>query len=255
MSSCERYAKIQKSNDLDLKMTKAKEYYNKGNYFRAIPLFEDLMRHQKGKVELEDITYFHAYSHYGQKEYLLASFYFKEFFNKYPKSEFAEDALFRAAYCHFLMSPKSNLEQESTVRAIDEFQLFINAFPESEKVAESNDLIDELRMKMESKTFKSAELYYHMREYRAAAVAFKNLLIKYPDSPRRERILFLIFKSNFLYAENSITSKQLERYQMASDSYIEFIDQYKDSKFIKEGEKIYQETIKKIDKINTYGEL
>lgn len=249
VTSCDPYQKLLKSSDYDLKYKKAKEYYNTGEYYKALPLLEELMTIYKGTKNTEKLYYFYAYSHYGQGDYIFASHYFQRFVNLYPKSIYTEDAQFMIGYCFYKMSPVVSLEQTNTQKALESLQLFITKYPESEKLARCNELIDELRQKLEIKAVQSAELYFDIRNYKAAATSFNSVLIDFPDTNEKESILFKILKSHYLLAQNSVKAKRMERYKTAVEAYYDFIDKYPKSKFAKEAEKIYascQENIKKL---------
>jgi len=138
------------------------------------------------------------------------------------------------AYCYFLDSPVSSLDQENTYTAIKEMQLFINLYSSSSRVAEANALIDQLRAKLQRKDLDIANLYLKMRLYEAAIYSYNSVMREYPDTEYKEEILFAILKSNFNYAENSIPSKQAERYQSTKDAYNELVFQYPESKYLKE---------------------
>ena len=250
ITSCDPYQKLLKSTNYDLKYAKAKEYYNKGNYSQASPLLEELMTVWRGSRDVEKIYYFYAYCYYGSGDYLLSANYFKNFTNYYPKSAYAEDALYMSGYSFYKMSPKPSLDATDTRKAIDALQLFINTYPSSTKVTACNDLIDELRGKLETKAFEGAYLYYRMRNYKAASTSLKAILRDYPDTPKREEVMFLIVKSYYLLAQNSIESKRKERYQAASEAYIEFIDKFPQSEYRREAERLYSsalEFVKTID--------
>ena len=56
IGSCKQsYQKVLKSNDLDYKYEMAKKYYNKKDYYKALPLFEELMNIYKGTKNIEKI--------------------------------------------------------------------------------------------------------------------------------------------------------------------------------------------------------
>ncbi len=249
--SCNSYEKLLKSNDLDLKYEKAVEYYQEEDYFHAQPLFEELISVYKGSKNIEKIYYYFSYCDYGLGNYLLAAYHFRNFFQTYPKSEYAEDTQFRYAYCYYLMSPIFRLDQEYTYKAIDAFQLFINAYSESEKVKDANQFIDELRNKLEVKAFSNAKLYFNLRDYKAATLSFSNLLIDFPDTDDAEHAHFLIFKSYFLLAGKSIDSKKKERYNLAVIAYNNFLDRYPESEFMKDATNLYEETLENLKKINS----
>lgn len=247
--SCNNYQQVLKSNDFDYKLEKAKEYYNIGQYTKAIPLFEELMTLYKGTKNVEELYYFYPYCHYGQGDYLFASYYFQNFLDYYPRSQFAEEAKFMIAYCFYKMSPTSSLEQDNTGKAVEAFQLFVNTYPESEKVNECNELIDELRRKMETKAYSSSKLYYDMKDYQAAAVSFNNMLLDFPDTNNREKIQYYIVRSYFLLAENSVRDKRLERYNLTVDSYLDYIRRFPESDDARDAEKMYLTALDKITKI------
>jgi len=238
LSACNSYNKVLKSTDYDFKLQKAKEYYNDAQYSKAAPLFEELIGVYKGTKSLEKIYYFYAYSLYAQRNYLLAEFYFKNFHEFYPKSINAEDALYMVAYCNYELSPKDNLDQAYTNKAIELFQVFINTYPESGMVKNANNAIDELRNKMEIKAFGNAKLYFDLQQYKAASVSFENLLKDFPDTKLRDEAMVFILKSKLEYAKNSVTDKQTERFESTIELYNNYINKIKDTKYVREAEKL-----------------
>ena len=240
LSSCNtKFQKVLKSNDLDYKLEKAKEYYNEGQYHNAIPLFEELLIAYKGQRNTEDMYYSYAYCHYAQGDYTLAAFHFKKFASLYPTNEKVEDAAFRVAECYHKQSPKYNLDQTATISAIDQYQRFADQFPNSEKMPEVNKAIDELRGKLQKKAFDNAYLYYKIRSYKAASHAFEALLEDFPDSKNVEEASFLIVKSRKLYADNSYDSKKLERYNDTIEAYENFIQKFPNSEYTSELNELY----------------
>jgi len=244
LSSCSEFQKLLKSTDYDLKYEKALEYYAEEDYYRSLSLLEELVSLYRGTKKAETIAYHYAYCHYHQRDYILAGYHFKNFAQTYPNSEFTEECEFLSAYCFYLNSPKYSLDQTNTLRAIEAFQLFINKYPNSERKNEANDLIEKLRAKLEMKSFENAKLYHDLEYYNSAIVALQNSLKEFPDTEYREELLYLILKSQFLYAENSIESKQKERYEKAMDYYYALIDAFPNGKFLKDAEQIYDKTVK-----------
>jgi outer membrane protein assembly factor BamD len=232
--SCGKHQKLIKSTDNEAKYAAAIDYYEEKDYYRALQLFQQLINFYQGTEKAEKMQFYYAYCYYYQKDNVLASYYFKRFVNNYPRSVLAEEALYMNAYCYFLDSPASSLDQTNTYTAIKELQLFINLYPNSSRVEEANKLIDQLRAKLQRKDLDIANLYLKMRLYEAAIYSYKNVLKEFPDSEYKEEILFYIFKSNYNFAENSIYSKQPERYQLALDAYNELVFQYPETKYMKE---------------------
>lgn len=231
------------------KYTKAAEYYEEGDYSKALSLFDELGTILKGTEKSEAVHYYIAECHYKLKDYYFANYYFKNFAKTYPMSPKAQEALFSSAFCSYLNSPKSSLDQTDTEQSIDEFQMFLNRYPQTELKDSANVMIDELRSKLEKKAFDNAKLYYTTEHFKSATVALQNMLRDFPDSPHREEIQFLVIKSSFLLAENSIESKKEERLTATIENYHSFVDKYKDSKYMKDAEGYYVDALRELEKI------
>lgn len=249
--SCSDFTKLQKSTDLELKYTKAKEFFEKGDYLKASTLLEELMGLYKGTPKGEEIYYYYAQTQFEMGDYSLAGYYYRNFVRTYPASKHAEEFAYMNAYCYYLNSPVYSLDQTDTKAAIKEFQLFINRYPGSTRIGECNEIIDKLRAKLEKKSYETAKQYYHVGDYKASIVAFNNTLKEYPDTKYREELMFLTIKANYLLAENSIDAKKMERYKSASEAYLKFVDTFKTSKYLREAESIYNNTLKAQEKIKS----
>ncbi len=231
---CSKYQRTLKGSDNERKYEMAMVYYEKGDYLRALQLFDQLLPIVRGTDKSEKLYYAYAYCYYYQEDYILASYYFKQFVRNFPLSELAEECYFKSAYCMYLDSPKYNLDQTNTYDALKELQLFINMYPGSEKREECNQLIDNLRFKLQTKAFEVAKLYFKMEDFIAAITSFENILKDYPDTEYKEEILYYIILSYFQYAELSIISKKKERYQATIEAYEKFNTFYPESEFQKE---------------------
>jgi len=248
-TSCSEYSKVLKSTDVEYKYTMAVKYYEKGQYSKALSLFDELGTLFRGSDRSQEIHYYIANSHFALEDYYFAAYYYKNFTKTYPRSSRAEEALFKSAYCSYLNSPVSNLDQTDTEQAIDEFQLFLNRYPESMLKDSTNVMIDELRLKLEEKAFNNAKLYYLTEDYKSATVALQNMLTDFPDSPHREEIEFLVVKSSYLLAINSIASKKEERLNDTIEHYHKFVDSFQDSEYVKKAEDYYADALRELDKM------
>lgn len=232
-----------------MKYQEAVKFYEKGKYSKALILFDDLAEKYRGRAEAEDLFYLRANATYRLRDYTSARYHFKNFATIYPSSPRAEECRYMAAYCYYIESPRSNLDQENTRKAIDELQLFVNYYPESERAKEAGELIQNLREKLEKKAFDNAKLYYNMGlsdDYRAAVIALENVLKDYPDTRFAEEIEYLIVKAQYLFADNSYPNRQEKRFNDAIDYYETFIDHYPSSKYRNELDGLKSSADKKI---------
>jgi outer membrane protein assembly factor BamD len=235
--SCQSVNKVLKNPDPKYKLAMAEQYYAKKQYTLAQTVFEDIMPYYRGTPEFENIYYKYAYTAYYQKDYLNAENLFKNYLEIFPNSPKAEEMEFMRAYSFYKQSPKAMLDQSNTLKAIGYMQTFINTHPGSERNKEANAIIDELRAKLETKDFNSAQLYYDLGQFRAAAVAFNSVLNTYPESKKAEQYKLMAIKSYFRYAELSVEDKKAERFETVIDECNDFMDRFPESDLVKEVEK------------------
>lgn len=238
-AGCNDYNKILKSTDYDFKYKKAIEFYEEGEYAKAGGLFQELVNIYRGTSRADQIYYFYAKSMMGQKDYLMATHYFKSLLKEFPGSQYSEEVQFLVGYCSYLLSPKARLDQTVTMEAIESLQLYINLYPYNDRVDEARRLIDELQSKLVYKSYLNAKLYYDFGNYKAASISVANSLKEYPDSPYREELMYMLLKSKYLLAVNSIEEKKTERLSDALDEYFSFVDEYPESTYRREADRYY----------------
>ncbi len=241
--SCKsKFEKLRLSNDTANKYKEALKLYNNRSYSKALILFDDLIQKYRGRSEAEDLYYYYAYTNYKLKDYTTSRYHFKTFADTYPSSPKAEECRFMAAYCYYLESPIYSLDQENTIKAIESLQLFINLYPKSERVAEASKLIDNLRDKLETKSYANAKLFLDIGDYKSAVIAFRNSMRDFPDTKYAEEMEFLSIRAQYLYAKNSFEIKQEERFNEAISMFAEFAEKYPSSKYLKEAQGIKKDS-------------
>ncbi len=249
-----KYNQWSRKGTLAQKDSAAFYFYERGDYEKAGYLFEELQGAYRGDNRAQTILYHYAYAKYENGFYVIAAYYFKNYTQLYPNDEKADECMFMEGYCYFLESAPYYLDQEFTRKAIQQFQLFINTFPRSDKVAEANELMDELRERLARKAFENAKLYYDLGDYRstnyrAALTALEVMVQEYPDSRYREEAQFLRFEAAAALAEVSTRKRKKNRYLDAIDLYEEFVDRYPASVYLKEAESVYVEVKRNLGRL------
>ncbi len=258
-TSCSKFRKIQKSDDWKVKYDAAFKYYESKDYYKAKLLFDEILPIIKGTKEAEKAQFYYAYSHFYQKLYTESAFFFKSFYDTYSRSPYAEEAMFMHAFSNYKESPKSNLDQSSTYEAIAAIQNFINKYPNSKYVEQSNEIIDQLQIKLEEKAYENAKLYYKINKsamneatmFKAAIRAFNNFQRDFPDSDLNEEISFLKIEAQYNLAKQSFKNLQKERYADVVEFYQAFIDTYPGSKYLKEAENMYSNSLSQISDLQS----
>ncbi len=242
-ASCSsKFGKILKSKDYEYKYKMAEQFYAAKDYTKAQQLYEDIFSYLKGTTRYEDTYYKFAYSYYYEKDYLNAENLFKSFVENFPTSTRAEECDYMRAYCYFKQSPKVELDQTNTNKTMQLMQAFLNQHPSSTRIKEASEIIEICRAKLELKEFKSAELYFNLGYYKAAAIAFGNVSDNFPDSKKADEYKLLVIKSYYKYAELSYEEKQKERYEKVITEINDFTERFPESKHVEEVGKVKIQT-------------
>lgn len=239
LSSCtSKFQQVLKNKDIDYKVKMAEKYFETKKYRNAQQLFENVMPFVKGTPRYEELYVKFANAYYYDSDYENAENLFKTFVEYFPNSPKREDVEFLRAYSYYKRSPKAELDQTTTNKAILTMQAFVDAHPTSPKVKEATEVIDACRGKLELKDFKTATLYSNLALYRAAAISYGLLSDNYPDSKSADKYKMLTVKAYYQFAENSFADKQKDRYTKVMEECNDFVDRYSDSPLLPEVKKI-----------------
>lgn len=224
--SCGEYQKVLKNEEPGAKYAMAEKLYNeakeendKSKYRKALRLFEQIVPQYRGKPQGEKVTYLFADTYYQLNDNYLAGYQFERFTSAYPNSEKVEEAAFKSAKSYYFLSPRYDLDQTETNKAMVELQKYIDTYPNGEYLEEANKLVTELRVKLEKKAYEIAKQYHHTENYKSAMVAFTNFISEYPGSPFREAAYYYRFDSAYQLAINSYEQLMEERLNTAKDYY------------------------------------
>ncbi|HRO09128.1 MAG TPA: outer membrane protein assembly factor BamD [Saprospiraceae bacterium] len=250
LSGCKsEFETLRASNQPEKVYAAANKYYKNKEYDKAIALYDVVIQFYRGRQEAEDLFFNYAYAHYYQGDYILSATYFKNYSGTFGNSPNKQEAEYMAAYSNYKMSPNFKLDQSYTVKAIEGMEQFINLYPGTERAEMANRLIDEMRRKLEQKSYEQGTLYYKIGQYQAAVISFQNTIKDFPESAKIEEIRFLILKSSYILASNSIYEKQEERFNETLDHYNVFIKKHPASKMLKEAKNIEKQTLAELKKL------
>ena len=240
--SCSEYQKVLKEAEPGEKYALAEKLYNEGKaenskpkFRKALRLFEQIVPQYRGKPQGEKVTFLFADTYYELDDNYLAGYQFERFVQAYPNSTRVEEAQFKSAKSYYFLSPRYDLDQTDTYKAIAELQKYADAYPEGEYLAEANELAKDLRVKVEKKAYEIAKNYHHTENYKSAIVAFTNFINEYPGTPFREAAFYYRFDSAYQLAINSYQYLMEERLNTAKGYYDNYM------KFYPEGSEYYEQ--------------
>lgn len=255
--SCNEYSHIYKSQDIDYKYEAAKQCYVNGRYTQCEQLIGDMIMILKGTDKAEESLFMCAMCFYNMGDYETAISYFDRYYKTYPKGEFSELARYYSGKSGYLQSPDPRLDQSPTYTALNSLRDFLEFYPYSNKREEVNDMIFQLQNRLVQKEYAAAKLYYNLgtytgncanggSNYEASIITAENALETYPYTSLREELYMLILRARYQLAQNSIEEKADERYRQTIDEYYGFKNEFPESKYMSEADRIFRNSNSKI---------
>lgn len=166
----------------DQRLEYAKKLFDNGKYLDAKTQFQILVLNNPGSAVVDMSQFYLAESYFHLDEYITAAAEYEKLINLYPRSEYVDDALFKIGMSYFKLSPKPELDQKYTFRAVDEFQRFLEEFPQSDLAPQAAKMLKACREKLAEKEYKTGTLYRKLEYYPAALISFNEILSTFYDT-------------------------------------------------------------------------
>ncbi len=199
----------------------SKALLDKGKCVAAITEFTIIVLKFSGHPIVDDAQFYLAESHFKCEEFLIAAAEYQKLINDYPESPYVEQAFFKIGLSYFELSQRPELDQEYTSKSLRQFQIFIEAYPNSSYRDETEQKIALLRKKLAKKQLLGANVYRKMGIYDSAVIYYNILLEKYYDTPQAEEAMFYKAECQF----------KLKEYSLAITNFTAFIEKYPKSKY------------------------
>lgn len=230
LCSCGAYEKLLKSDDAMAKYQMGMELYAQKKYTRASALFDSALPTLIGTAHEDTVMFMLGKTFYASKDYNMAGEMMNQYRNRFPRSGNTPEAEYIYAMSFYMISPDVEKDQQNTRRAIMAFGEYMNRHPQSPFNKEIQVLTEELNGKLYYKKYLNAALYYKLGHYLSAVTSLRAILKENPETPYREDIMFMICKSWYEYAKNSVYARQLDRYLKMIDAYYNFKTAFPESK-------------------------
>lgn len=254
-AGCSGYNRIQKASDFNTKYSLAKSLYIEGKFTTCSSMLEECVAYQRGTSQAEESMFLLASCYFNLDDYLSASQYYLACYSSYPNSVYSEECLFRAGKSLYMDTPDPRLDATSTNAAIRQLQRFVESYPGSIHRPEAEQMIYAMYDRLVEKEMKSAELYFNMgnylgNNYRSCIIVSQNALRDYPYTKYREDLSMLILKAKFQMAQESVLEKRDGRYRDAIDEYYAFRNEFPESQYMKEAERMFRVSTKNLGNKN-----
>jgi len=160
----------------------AKALYDDEDYLEAINEFRIITLQHPGSEFADDAQFYLGECRFQRGEYLLATHEYGELKRNMPASSLVPDGQFKLGLSYYHLAPKPSLDQQSTKKAIDELQTFVEYYPSHQQASSAEAKIQELNTRLAEKSYETARLYSKMEDYKAAIFYFDDVIEKFHDT-------------------------------------------------------------------------
>jgi outer membrane protein assembly factor BamD len=211
----------------------AKEKYDDEDYFEAVNDFTVVMLRYPGSTVADSAQFFLGMCHYYLEEYIISSAEFTKLINNMSRSPLVPDAQFMLAESYYEMSPRPALDQVYSIKALREYQLFLEDYPTHARSEEAERKIYELREKQAEKQWNNAELYRKMIEYRSSIIYYDIVIEQFYDTE---------YADDALYGK-ALVYVDLGEYTNAKEQLLLFKEKFPNSEIMPAVERLLSKTI------------
>ena len=158
------------------------KFFDKGKYSRAKDEFDYIIMTDPGSKLANESQYYKGESLFQMKEYDNAWVAFDRYVRFSNDVSKIEKSRYRICECTINLTNSYQRDQKQTKRALEQLQMFIEDFPQSELVQDAERSIATLRIKLAEKDFEVGRLYLKLEEYGSALIYFRSVLNNYYDT-------------------------------------------------------------------------
>ena len=191
-------------------LAKADEEFSKGNYSKAEKLYTDYLTVEPLSPDVARVHFMLGKCLYEDKDFEAALSKFRFVTTNFPTSEYAPEADLMLGKCYLALSPRPELDQSYTRRAILYFRNFIESYPDSPLVPEAKKGIKQAREKLARKQLLSAKFYFKISQFKAAKIYLEELVDEYPEVTFIDEARLLLAKTYLHLGEREKASSLLK---------------------------------------------
>jgi outer membrane protein assembly factor BamD len=188
---------------------RAMDFFNKKNYFEAIPAFEEM----RGKFPLSPYAVLAEIrlgeSHLSKLEYVEAVHFFENFRRLHPSNQHVPYSIFMAGLCHYKQMLPPDRDQTYAQEALEQFQLLVDLYPQSPYTGKALCKITEAKQKIVEHEFFVGSFYLKKKDYPGAVKRFNKILKIYPHAQEKDKLFFHLAEATLLAGDKNRGNKIL----------------------------------------------
>lgn len=165
------------------RLSLARRMFDEREYGNAIELLKTYTAGAGGAADVDEATYLLGQCYLKTHDWALAAVEFERLLRDYPESDSSGAAAFRLGEAYFGQSRKPDFDQEYTLKALEQWQEYQNAYPGHWLQGAAKGKMLEARTRLAKKLIATGHLYVKLKLTEPARVYFQRALDEYGDTP------------------------------------------------------------------------
>lgn len=205
---------------------KAEKMYNNKDYDGAALTLESLLVTSRATALEDHVLFLLGQTYYNSGQYLLSADIFTRLLKQVPSTPYARTAQFLIAKSHEKLSPNFALDQQETVKAIDQFSVFMDIYP----VTDSSKILSDVETYRELLKINPDNPTYKKNYAKATAELARVDTMRYAEKAI-PALRNKLAKNTYFIARQYV---QLKKYKAAVIFYDELIKRYSDTDYLQQ---------------------
>ena len=191
-------------------LAEAQKQFDRGYWEEASKSFEAVKDRYPYSKEATIAALRMADALYEREEYEDAYSHYSEFERLHPTNRNIPYVIYREGMCYFQRMTTIDREQETTIRAKEEFERLVKRFPRDVYAARARTALRKCLIYLAEHELYVGNFYYRMKRYKAAKERYIYIVEHYPDMGQYHDALEYIRKCNQKIAKEKQKQKREE---------------------------------------------
>jgi len=161
----------------------ARQLLDKGDAVLASEVLKSYAQSGAGNADIDQAVYLLGVADLRLHDWAMAQSQFERILREYPESDSASAASYRLGEALFGQSRPADFDQEYTLKALAQWQAFVQQYPDHPFVPEADAKIAECRTRLARKLWRNGDVYRKQELYEPAQFYFKAVIDEYSDTP------------------------------------------------------------------------
>jgi outer membrane protein assembly factor BamD len=161
----------------------ARNLYAKGEYALVVEALSGWVTTGTGSADIDQGVHLLGLAYLRQKDWANAQAQFERIARDYPESDSARAAAYHLGEAFLGQSRGPDFDQEFTLRALTQWQRFVQDDDSDAYAALADARIAECRTRLAQKLWRTGDLYVKTNYYEPALIYFRSVISEYGDTP------------------------------------------------------------------------